>query len=437
MKYPLKFIVVRIGGSKMGRKIGKALSAVVGTPNWKNRTVFVEDNIYVLRGMNSDCVDLVYLDPPFNSNRAYEAPIGSKAAGASFKDAWTLSDVDDEWLGLIAEKYPAVYSVCQSAQLSHGKGMKSYLVFMSVRIMELHRVLKPSGSIFLHVDPTASHYLKLVMDAIFGKENFRNEIVWGYRGGGVPKNAFARKHDVILFYAKDKGSVFNKQYVPYSEASMNLVSSRGGKSIDGKKRDLKRGASMPDYWTDINSLQTWSPERTGYPTQKPLLLLERFINTGSDEGQVVLDPFCGCATACVAAEKLGRQWVGIDISPKAYDVVRQRLEKVADEGALFKGGEIPDVIVRSDIPVRSDLSEPLEYNTLKHKLFGLQEGFCNGCGHDFPFRNFHVDHIVAKDKGGGDNEENLQLLCGACNSMKGTGTQEELMAKLRKEGIIS
>lgn len=139
------------------------------------------------------------------------------------------------------------------------------------------------GSLYLHCDTRASHSLKLVLDTVFGQKRFRNEIVWGYRGGGVQRDAFARKHDAMLFYSKWRKSLFNKQHVPYSEASRKLIESKGGVSIDGKPRDLDRGAAMPDWWTDINSLQTWSPERS-YPTQKPLVLLERIVRASSNGG---------------------------------------------------------------------------------------------------------------------------------------------------------
>ena len=398
--------------------------------NVKNRTIFTGDNLDIMRGINSDSVDLIYLDPPFNSNANYSAPIGSLAAGAAFKDTWTLDDVDMAWHGLIADEHPALYRVIDSSGLSHSKGMKSYLIMMAVRLLEMKRILKETGSIYLHVDPTASHYLKLVMDCIFGKENFRNEIVWGYRGGGVPKVAFARKHDIFLFYAASKKTPFNPQYQPYSEASQKLVKNRGGKSIDGKERDLERGATMPDYWVDINSLQTWSPEKTGYPTQKPLALLERIIKASSNEGDVILDPFCGCATACVAAEKLNRKWVGIDLSSKAYELVYYRLGQMS-----LENNQPGDVIHRDDIPRRTDQGNLPKYSTHKHTLFGRQEGICAGCQEFFPFRNFTVDHIIPKAKGGTDHESNLQLLCGACNSMKGTKTQEEFIVLLKERGL--
>ena len=142
------------------------------TPNWSNRTLWIGDNLDIMRGMNSETVNLIYLDPPFNSNRNYSAPIGSEAAGAAFKDTWTLSDVDEAWHGEIADRDPALYAIVDAAGLSHGKGMKSYLIMMAVRLLEMRRLLKPTGSIYLHCDPTASHYLKTLMDAIYGRETF-------------------------------------------------------------------------------------------------------------------------------------------------------------------------------------------------------------------------------------------------------------------------
>ena len=165
----------------------------------------------------------------------------------------------------------------------------------------------------------------------------------------------------------------------------------------------------------------------GYPTQKPLALLERIIKASSNEGDMILDPFCGCATACVAADRLGRQWVGIDLSPLAGQLVETRMQR---EGALlFKA------VRRDDIPQRTGVVSLPNYRTHKHTLFGKQEGMCAGCRYNFPFRNFTVDHVVPQAKGGTDHPDNLQLLCNACNSAKGTGTQEELIARLRSEGI--
>ena len=197
-------------------------------------------------------------------------------------------------------------------------------------------------------------------------------------------------------------------------------------------RKLERRKYLKDYkcpsygniWDDIRPAT--GEERTGYPTQKPIALLKRIIKASSNEEDVVLDPFCGCATTCVAAERLGRQWIGIDISEKAVTLVRMRLE---NEVGLFG-----PVIHRTDLPKRSEKLP--NYRTHKHTLYGEQEGFCNGCQTQFPFRNMTVDHIVPRRHGGSDAVDNLQLLCSACNSTKGTGTQAELVAELREQGIL-
>ena len=146
--------------------------------NFADKTIWTGDNLDILRGLNSASVDLIYLDPPFNSNRNYAAPVGSVAAGAAFKDTWTLSDLDVAWMGLIADEQPAIYKTLEAAGLTYGKGMQSYLCMMAVRLLEMRRALKDTGSIYLHCDPTASHYLKLLMDSIYGQGNFRNEIIW-------------------------------------------------------------------------------------------------------------------------------------------------------------------------------------------------------------------------------------------------------------------
>ena len=176
------------------------------------------DNLAIMRGLNSSTVDLIYLDPPFNSNKDYAAPIGSKAAGAAFKDTWTLDDVDLAWHGEIAEQNPAVYAAIDASGVTHGKGMKSYLIMMAVRLLEMHRLLKDTGAIYLHCDPTASHYLKTLMDAIFSAGNFRNEIVWARtRGKGLNPTKYVQNYDRLLYYARGKNPAWNQQYDPFEE----------------------------------------------------------------------------------------------------------------------------------------------------------------------------------------------------------------------------
>ena len=414
----------------------------MSTPNWSNRTMWTGDNLDIMRGMNSEGVDLIYLDPPFNSNKTYSAPIGSKAAGAAFKDTWTLDDVDLAWHGEIAEQNPGVYAVIDTAGVVHGAGMKSYLIMMAVRVLEMHRLLKPTGSLYLHCDPTASHYLKLLLDAVFQPTFFVNEIAWCYNVGGKSKKHWARKHDTLLFYTKSKNWHFNGSAVGIPrDTGAKSFGGKIGTDDQGRKYQDKRvkatgkyyryyldSPKIPeDWWVGINSIQSQATERVGYPTQKPLELLDRIIKASSNQSDVVLDPFAGCATACVSAESLGRQWIGVDLSPLAASLVKARLKEAFK---LFY-----EVHHRTDVPRRTDLGTLPNYRTHKHQLFGKQEGRCGGCRVAFPFRNFTVDHVVPQSKGGSDHLDNLQLLCGACNSTKGTGTQAELIVKLQAQEL--
>ena len=401
------------------------------TPNFVNRTLWTADNLDILRGMNAETADLIYLDPPFNSNRNYSAPVGSKAAGAAFKDTWTLSDLDVAWMGLIADEHPAIAHILSSTGVSHGKGMQSYLTMMAVRLLEMRRVLKPTGSIYLHCDPFASHYLKQLMDAIFGIVNFRNEIVWCYASGGVSKRWFGKKHDVILFYTKSSDYHFNPQYRPYSDGTLQRGLTQYKKNLNQDYELREQGAIQNDWWADIKPLLSPTQyERVGYPTQKPLALLDRIILASSNEGDLVLDPFCGCATACVAAENLGRQWIGIDISPKAAELVNLRLSETM--GGLFHNRLVTN---RMDTPRRTDIDAPKNYRQNKHVLYGSQEGRCAGCRTAFEYRHMEVDHVIPQASGGTDHLENLQLLCGHCNRVKGDRPQEYLVARLREMEI--
>ena len=389
-------------------------------------------------------------------------------------------------MGLIADEQPAIARPLDASNWAHGKGMQSYLTMMAVRLLEMRRVLKPTGSIYLHCDPTVSHYLKLLMDAIFVAKNFQNEILWKRFNFHADARRFGRVSDTVLFYSNSDSYTFNRQRVPFSNEyvtskfkhrdengrrfRLNDLNPPGGRGpiyefhgvtkpwryTEDNMRELERqgriyhksripqlkryldeldGQAVHNLWTDISPINPMAKERVGYLTQKPLALLERIINASSNEGDMVLDPFAGCATACVAAEKLGRQWVGIDLSPVAYTLVQERLAREVQVGSK----ESPrltgwNVTHREDIPRRTDIDAPKNYRQHKHVLYGQQEGRCKGCQMDFPFKIFEVDHVVPQSRGGGNHIDNLQLLCGHCNRIKGDRPQEYLMAQL-KQGV--
>ena len=414
----------------------------MSTPNFKNRTIWVRDNLPVMRGMNSECVDLIYLDPPFNSNVIYRELPGKKDVLSSFTDAWKLRDEDKEWHESVKDEHRCIYTVIEASEHSYGKSMKAYLCVMTERLFEMHRILKKTGSIYLHCDPTASHYLKIIMDCIFGEKNFNNEIIWSYqRWTGATKH-FQKMHDIILFYAKDKKNhKFNVLKEPYSEKSKHkgrrVSKMKSGGGLEQKYTDdTSRQKSMRDVW-EISYLNSQAKERTGYPTQKPLAVLERVVQASSNEGDLVLDPFCGCATAPVAAEKLGRQWVGIDVAYISGYLVKKRLADEVFIGAPLKIKEYEPVF-RSDIPERTDIEDKkvLDSIEIKQKKHREQEGKCAGCEYPLPLRYLQKDRIVPGAKGGQYTEENIQLLCQPCNSTKGDKDMAYLKTQLKKHDLI-
>ena len=330
--------------------------------------IYCEDNLERLSRLPSEAVDLVYLDPPFFSNRDYELIWGDEAEVRSFEDRWE-------------------------------GGMNHYAGWMCERVLEMHRVLKPTGSIYLHCDSNASHYLKVMMDSVFGANNFRNEIVWRRTTPkGLMSRRLARSHDVLLSYQMSENATWNNEaaFIPYDlnaldEKTANkyryrdedgrlyrldnlinpnpnrpnltykflgvtkvwrwtkermqaayesglIIQTRPG-AVPQLKRylDEQRGRPLGDVWTDIDPLNSQARERLGYPTQKPEALLERILRLTTNEGDTVLDPFCGCGTTVAVAEQMRRQWVGVDISPTAVEIMKIRLEKLGAKSVRTVG----------------------------------------------------------------------------------------------------
>jgi DNA modification methylase len=398
----------------------------------KNR-LFYGDNLAVLRGRDADgkplipdeSIDLIYLDPPFNSaatyNVLFRAPDGkmSDSQLEAFEDSWHWGDAAAAaYEDVITQGvYTDASVLLRGIVAALGKNdMTAYLAMMAVRLIELHRFLKPTGSLYLHCDPTASHYLKILLDGIFGPENFVNEIVWkrsdAHNDARQGAKHFGRIHDVIFFYRKTSSSdrVFNVLYNPlpqktidswyrnveegtgrrynkadvtgpggaakgnpfyewngisrywrYSKERMQrlhdegrLVYSKSGMTYEKRYLDASRGVSIQDLWDDVEMLRGLNAtgERLGYPTQKPLTLLERIINASSNPGDVVLDPFCGCGTAVHAAEKLGRRWVGIDVTHLAISLVERRLKDAFPNIAFEVLGTPRDLSAARDLAAR-------------------------------------------------------------------------------------
>ena len=351
-------------------------------------TLYYGDNHPILRDqLDTASVDLIYLDPPFNSNRSYnvlfrdEAGRATDAQLTAFEDTWHWNAKTQELYNELVTRGDARVGAMIGAlrEAIGANQMMAYLVMMAGRLVELHRVLKPTGSLYLHCDPAASHYLKVVLDAIFGPQNFRNEIIWKRTTAHSDPSRWGSVHDILLFYCKANQYTWNEVYMPYSQeygARFNRTDPDGRKWTDDnltakglsgggytyeykgvtsfwrmpletmKRLDeegrlyftgrggirLKRyldetaGLSIQDVITDIPPINSQAAERLGYPTQKPVALLERIIGASSNPGDLVLDPFCGCGTTVVAAQKLGRRWIGIDITHLSVALLKYRLK---------------------------------------------------------------------------------------------------------------
>ena len=310
----------------------------------QNRTLVRGDNLDEMRKFPDECIDLIATDPPFNSKRDYFVPYRDEHGREpdilvrAFQDTWTWGDTAEEaYRELIVDIGGQISDTIKGLrQFLDQTPMMAYLVMMAIRIVEMHRILKPTGSLYLHCDPSASHYLKIVLDAIFQPQQFRNEIVWAYKGPTNTKRWFPRKHDIILFYGKTKRAFFypdnvRVDYTRISGTGINSIT-RGDRTLEEvhelEETYAERGKLVEDYWIDIPGGGHMSKhERTGYPTQKPIELYKRIIAASSDQEHLILDPFCGCGATLLAAEDLERKWIGIDLTYLATGAVKLQIEK--------------------------------------------------------------------------------------------------------------
>ncbi len=421
--------------------------------------LYYGDNLAVLRdSIKDESVDLIYLDPPFNSNASYnvlfKGPQGndSTAQIEAFDDTWHWSDTAEEAFGdVLRSGNGAAAEMLRAMRSFLGENdMMAYLAMMAVRLLELHRVLKPTGSLYLHCDPTASHYLKILLDAVFGARSFKNEIDWKRTTTHSDSKTWSNNADCILFYVKsEKNFIWNTPREPHSDSYIkskygrddndgrgpfrldNMTSpsprpnmmyewkgfpfpekgwryqretmqrldeegriwyptTKSGDLDPSRRPQLKRylnemeGGVMGDIWTDIPPLNSQAKERLGYPTQKPVALLERILNASSNPGDVVLDPFCGCGTTVHAAEKLGRNWIGIDVTHLAIGLIEKRLRDAFPKVDFTTHGVPQDISGARDLAARgrSDKNYYFEFEKWALSLINAQPGNLSKKGAD-------------------------------------------------------
>lgn len=489
-----------------------------------NRGVYIADNYDFLAALNTESVDLVCIDPPFDKNETFgrkslrardplkppltdaerdnelrllkswgiNSPADADQAGinwpeTAYKDFWSWeTDIHEEWLINLRAAHRPIADVIAVARRTHSENAAAYLCYMAVRLLEIHRILKPTGSLYLHCDRTANGYLRQSLDVIFGKANFRNEIAWCYNKWTNAAMSFQNSHDTILFYTKGDNYTFNKQYQITKRKQVSIDRGWETNTVqDGKRQimvydrnkanaeiaskpaghydrviDMNRkppGSAIPDWWNDIPYLNSQAKERASYPTQKPVALAERIIAASTNEGDIVLDCFAGCAYVAVAAERLHRRWVACDTQPRAWTIFKRQFNKprlallnchdlttgqqvlsdaptvtIHGPGELprrdYRPGEspdgdagIPDIqlpeprfkIPASLIPEREMLSQLLELSDYK--------AWCCGFANRMPdgtivrtTRNFHLDHIAPKSKRGTGTSNEIQNRAPMC-----------------------
>ena len=510
----------------------------MGDLNVANRTLAVMDNYPFLRSLNNECIDLIAIDPPFAANETFVKPPQPPISQAEFdeevalaaahgaahhegigetrvEDFWNWDDdVHPQWKMRIQDDYPKVHAVIEAVEACATENEAAYITFMATCLIECHRVLKPTGSIYLHCNDHANSYLRMTLDAIFGMNNRIDEIVWNYgtpSGGRTGGKKPVKTHDTIWAYAKNYSRhTYNRQYTRYSEKYVNdwfRHTDDDGRKYRTRTRkgeivrqylDESPGVPLSNTWTDIMSLYGsagWFPtnrsEITGYATQKPLVLLERIILSGSNPGDVVLDVFAGCATTVIAAEKLGRQWVACDMAYRSWTMLKRRFLqngwKMAEttsasyEAMAKVKAALPNVTPKTietvtigpkDLPQRSD-DDPAPAHELETRPRGRRSAtqtaswsgriskdeakellikrfgpVCWGCGYEPKRPNgsldltlLEVDHIralrAAEGTAGDDELYNLALLHRTCNGIKRNRmTLEELRRHNADHGLL-
>jgi site-specific DNA-methyltransferase (adenine-specific) len=335
-------------------------------------TLHYGDNLEVLRRhVRDESVDLVYLDPPFMSGRDYHAVFGTgeeRKVTEAFADTWQWGpEAEVNYRAMVASGGSGANAMRALRALLGPSEMMAYLSMMAPRLVELRRVLRPTGSLWLHCDPTASHYLKALLDVVFGPACFRNEVVWRYRRWPAKSRQLQRMHDALLFYsARPQGNhTFHVLYgyEKLAESTLKTFGTRkqkadfsSGHRKPGTLCEQTEGPPLSDVW-EIGVIAPISKERLGYPTQKPEALLERIIRTSTNQGDTVLDPFCGCGTAVAVAERLGRRWIGIDVAPVALNLVRHRLNRAFGPGLVFDVVGEPRTLQDASALARQDRSQ--------------------------------------------------------------------------------
>ena len=395
-------------------------------------TLYYGDNLDILKYLlknhgNNPFIDLIYIDPPFNSKRNYnilfQDLIQSKENGEkitaqkeAFQDTWSNIDISDTLEEMKSLDNLDIYRFLSENRRIFTDSQMSYLTMMSIRIYYMRKLLKETGSFYLHCDPTMSHYLKILLDIIFGVKNFRNEIVWCYNKWAVARNHLSRNHDIVFFYTKTDNYKYNQLYQERSKSTLKRFGNKKIKSLinkEGKREpsqtgeEESKGVIMSDYW-NISIIAPSSKERLGYPTQKPEALLERIIKASSEEGDVVADFFCGCGTSITVAEKLKRKWLGVDINHLAIGLIEsKRLKPLKSE---YKVEGFPKDIKQAEILAKE---KPFDFEqwVVEYALNGHKTKKTGDGGYDghitLKFQN-EVNLCILEVKGGNCTVKNVR-----------------------------